>query len=137
LQKSKIYIILMSALLIFIPACSTNEDTSSQNNSDEETSQQIEKVEFVISKDKGEEIVEEKDVEIKKDDILLDVLEENFDVETDEDGSFITEIEGIKAENGEQKAWIYSVNDEMGTVGADEYKLQPDDKVELDFQEWE
>src|SRR5699024_182969 len=127
----------ISALLIFLPACSSADNSPTKDATNQETSEQTEKATFVISKDKGEEVIKTKDVDIKKDDILLDVLEEHFDVETDEEGSFITSIEGIKDKKGEQKAWIYTVNDEMGTVGADQYKLQPDDKVEFDFQEWE
>ena len=137
LSKIKIYILFISALLIFLPACSSADNSPTKDATNQETSEQTEKATFVISKDKGEEVIKTKDVDIKKDDILLDVLEEHFDVETDEEGSFITLIEGIKAKKGEQKAWIYTVNDEMGTVGADQYKLQPDDKVEFDFQEWE
>src|SRR5699024_8902306 len=146
LSKTKIYILFISALLIFLPACSSADNSPTKDATNQETSEQTEKATFVISKDKGEEVIKTKDVDIKKDDILLDVLEEHFDVETDEEGSFITSIEGIKAKKetkrhrskkGEQKAWIYTVNDEMGTVGADQYKLQPDDKVEFDFQEWE
>src|SRR5699024_9912140 len=137
LSKTKIYILFISALLIFLPACSSADNSPTKDATNQETSEQTEKATFVISKDKGEEVIKTKDVDIKKDDILLDVLEEHFDVETDEEGSFITSIEDIKAKKGEQKAWIYTVNDEMGTVGADQYKLQPDDKVEFDFQEWE
>src|SRR5699024_9828076 len=137
LSKIKIYILFISALLIFLPACSSADNSPTKDATNQETSEQTEKATLVISKDKGEEVIKTKDVDIKKEDILLDVLEEHFDVETDEEGSFITSIEGIKAKKGEQKALIYTVNDEMGTVGADQYKLQPDDKVEFDFQEWE
>lgn len=92
---------------------------------------------ITISLDNGKDIVTEKKIAIKDGDILMDVLKDNFTIETSPDGSFITSIEGIEANDKEKKAWMYFVNDEMATVGAKEYKLNSNDKVVFDLQSWE
>ncbi|SFA73192.1 protein of unknown function [Lentibacillus halodurans] len=107
----------------------TNENTDGELNEDE--------IRMTISKDDGEEYIAEKEIEIEEGAILMDVLQENFDVETGEDGQFITSIERVPAEENDQKAWIFEVNGEMANVGAAEYELSPGDEVTFDFQAWE
>lgn len=134
---------ILSALLLSVGVlvgCSndaneTNNNANNQpNNETNEVSEEI-TVEVVISLDKGEEILEEKEIKTEDGAILLDVMKENFDIE--EDGGFITSIDGKAAEEGEEKAWMYFVNDEMAMVGAGEYELSNGDEVNFDFQPWE
>ncbi|WP_337020155.1 DUF4430 domain-containing protein [Oceanobacillus massiliensis] len=66
---------------------------------------------------------------------MLDVMEDNFFIERD--GAYITSIERVSASEEDKTAWMYFVNDEMATVGADEYELSPGDKVVFDLQSWE
>lgn len=67
----------------------------------------------------------------------MEVMEKNFQVETDFDGGFITSIDGVAPKDGEQKSWMFTVNGEMPTVGAKEFKLSPGDEVTFDLQAWE
>ncbi len=109
----------------------TGKQTGDQNNS--EQSEDV--VVITISKDDGEEVIDEKEVPIEADAILMDILKENFDVE--EDQGFITSVEGIAPKEDEEKAWMYFVNGEMAPVGANEYELEPGDEVTFDLQAWE
>lgn len=111
------------------PATEENEESANPTEQAEET------VTITLSEDEGEEVFEEKTVEIEDGAIVMDVMKENFDVE--EEGGFIDSIDGIAPEEGEEKSWMYFVNDEMAMVGAEEYELEAGDEVVFDLQEWE
>ncbi|MCS0543167.1 DUF4430 domain-containing protein, partial [Aeromonas veronii] len=119
---------------------STNE--SSNNNTaetvdKEETAAEI--VTVVISKNNGEEIIEEKEIKIEsgKEVTVMDVMQANFDIETQFDGAFVASINGVAGSEEEKTSWFYSVNGEEAMVGANEYKLEPEDKIEFDLHKWE
>ncbi|QKY69229.1 DUF4430 domain-containing protein [Lentibacillus sp. CBA3610] len=112
-----------------------NLQTATNENTDGELSE--DEIRITVSMDNGAEYVAEKEIEIEEGAILMDVLQENFYVETEENGQFITTIERVSAEEDEQKAWIFEVNGEMANVGAAEYELSPGDEVTFDLQAWE
>lgn len=72
-----------------------------------------------------EEVIEQEESSV------MDYMVENFDVEGAEDG-FITSIEGYEADSGEFEGmyWMYYVDGEMPSVGADEYELSEDELVD-------
>ncbi|MFZ3577063.1 DUF4430 domain-containing protein [Virgibacillus sp. DJP39] len=107
--------------------------TSESNTSDNEQKEEI--VTISITKKKGEETVTEKEIAIEEGAILYDVMKENFEIE--DDAGYITSIEGIKANESEQMAWMFTVNGEMASVGAKELELSLGDTVNFDLQSWE
>ncbi len=114
----------------------TNNNLVEQNQNDSSSSEEAEEVVVItISKNHNEEVITEKEVAIEEGAILLDVMKENFDIE--EDGGFITTIDGVEQDIDEQMSWMYFVNDEMPSVGAAEYELSVGDKVNFDLQAWE
>lgn len=117
-----------------------NEDPTDSSVQTEETenASKVEENEIVItiSKNEGEETLEEKTVAIEDGAILMDVMEENFDLETEFDGEFIASIDGVGPEDGEEVAWMYSVNGQTPNVGAGEYELEAGDEVVFDLQPW-
>lgn len=116
-----------------LAGCSDAEENNATQPA--ETTESEETVVITVSENEGEEVIAEEDVPIEEGDLLLDVMEEHFDVEH-EDG-FVTSINGVAPEEGEQRAWMYYVNDEMPMVGAAEYELEPGDEVVFDLQAWE
>lgn len=125
-------------------ACSDNESNKgsaigqTDHAKNEQTNKQTDKrgsINITLSKDKGKTILSEKKLTIQSGDILMDVLKENFKIE--EDDGFIKRIDGIAPKKGEKKAWMYSVNGKMSTVGAKDYKLKPGDEIVFDLQPWE
>lgn len=110
-------------------------DTVEQNTEKTTTEENEEQVVITVSENNGEEVHSEEAVSIEEGDLLLDVMEDNFDVEHDD--GFVTSINGVAPEESEQRAWMYYVNDEMPMVGAAEYELEPGDEVVFDLQEWE
>lgn len=118
-----------------------NQETAPNANSDQtESSQSSEQsedtVRITLTKDQGEEYIHEKEIPVEEGDLLLDVLEENFYVETDDTGKFITSIERVSSDDDEERAWIYTVNGESPNLGAAEYELQAGDEIIFDFQKW-
>ena len=133
---------LLVFLLLF--GCSTNdtinnnESANNENNAEQSEENAEETVHIVISEDKGEpdeSIIADEEIDIEEGDILLDVLNDHFDVE--ENDGFINSIEGVEDNEDEGKFWMYDVNGEMAPVGANEYELNPGDEVEFDLQEVE
>ncbi|MFB1050460.1 DUF4430 domain-containing protein [Paraliobacillus sp. JSM ZJ581] len=118
---TKFFLLLL--LSVFIVGCGPNEQTNKAN----------ENVTITISENKQQEIISEKVIQLKEETNLLTILKENFTI-VEEDG-FITSIEGKKQDASENRYWMYTVNDEHANVGAGEYDLSPDDKVNFDLQE--
>jgi Domain of unknown function (DUF4430) len=137
----KLLVALLSLGILF--GCSNDPSTNeSSNNNTEKTVDKEEKAEIVtvvISKNNGEEIIEEKEIEIEsgKEVTVMDVMQENFDIETQFDGAFVASINGVAGSEEEKTSWFYSVNGEEAMVGANEYKLKPEDKIEFDLHKWE
>lgn len=115
----------------------TNNNQSEQQNQNDANSSEVaeEIVVITISKDHNEEVITEKEVAIEEGAILIDVMKENFELE--EDGGFITSIEGTEQDEDEGKYWMYSVNGEEPPVGAGDYELSVGDKVNFDLHGWE
>jgi len=137
----KILFVLLSLGLLF--GCSNEGTTNDTSNNDaSESANQEEKAEIVtvvISKNNGEEIIEEKEIEIEsgKEVTVMDVMQENFEVETQFDGAFVASINGVAGSDEEKTSWFYSINGEEAMVGANEYKVEPEDKIEFDLHSWE
>ena len=143
---NKWFIRLASLLMVFglLVGCAsdtndqnnTNNNQIEQNQNNNNSSEEAEEVvTIIISKDQNDEVITEKEVVIEDGAILLDVMKEHFELE--EEGGFITSIEGIEQDEDEGKYWMYSVNDEQPPVGAGEYELSAGDQVNFDLQGWE
>lgn len=133
-------VILMTVgLLIGCSSENNTEQNTSVSTNETSDSEEVaeDSVRITISINEGEEFVTEQEIAIEEGDILMDVMEKNFYIETDFDGAFITSIERVEASDEEQTAWMFFVNDEMPTVGANEYELSPGDIVVFDLQSWE
>lgn len=114
--------------------CANNNEAL--NSEEDATEDGVEvPISVTISEDEGEEVISEEDMDVEEGDILMDVMEEHYDIE-EEDG-FINSIEGVAPEEEEEKAWMYSVNDEMAEVGAAEYEVEADDDIVFDLQNYE
>lgn len=143
-NKRFLQLITILSLVSFLFGCSANNDPQEAdlNNKESEAEKsesssevQEEKVVIIISKDEGSEIMTEKEISIEEGAILMDVMKENFDIE--EEGGFITSIDGVAPAEDEKKAWMYFVNGEIAPVGAAEYELSAGDEVTFDLQSWE
>lgn len=146
MSKMKLFLLSLVVIIGVLGGCSSEDKggeessaTNDQTEASEDTATDNEKQEAMvmisITKKKGEESVAKKEIPIENGAILMDVLKENFEVE--EDGGFITSIEGIEANESEKMAWLFFVNDEPAKVGASDLELSPGDNVHFDLQSWE
>lgn len=65
---------------------------------------------------------------------LLELMERHFLIEHDK--GYITSIQGKKASNADQTAWMYDINGEMALVGAAEYRIKDGDVYQWDLRKW-
>ncbi|MCZ0701827.1 putative component of type VI protein secretion system [Natronobacillus azotifigens] len=91
-------------------------------------------VTVTISVDYGDEVITDDSFMVEPGTVLLDLLEQEYEVEKTADG-FITAIEGIEQDGS--RFWIYEVNREEAQVGAGDFELSPDDQVVFDLHAWE
>lgn len=65
---------------------------------------------------------------------LFELMQRKFIVE--DDNGYITSIQGRKATNTDQTAWMYDINGEMAFVGAAQYQIQDGDVFQWDLRKW-
>ncbi|WP_181349977.1 DUF4430 domain-containing protein [Thalassobacillus sp. CUG 92003] len=117
-----------------LTGCQSDGGESQEANTEKEQQEEV-NVTVNITQNNGEETVAEEELTVEEGAVLMDVMKNNFDIK-EEDG-FITSIEGVSAEEGEQKAWMYTINGEEASTGANEYEVKDDDNIEFDFAAWE
>jgi len=124
--------LIMFAMLLLLVGCSntTNDTDNNDTNIDEKIT-----ISIALSKDHGAEAIEEKSITTNKNNNLLEIMLENFEIE--EDNGFIQSINGLATDLDAEKGWIYYVNDEMAIVGAKDLTLSENDYVRFDYQAWE
>jgi len=135
MKKWAVSVIILMAVIATGCANDSTPQTEKGQSHENQAEVQEQAITVTISKDEGAEVLSEKEIEIEEGDILMDVMKENFEIEEEE--GFINSIDGVSPEEGEQKAWMYFVNDEVAMVGAEEYELEAEDRVVFDLQEWE
>lgn len=111
----------------------TESDNTSTDTAGQDQPVETETDTVSITIKDGEETLTEKEVPIEEGAVLLDVMEENFQVEATEDG-FITSLEGVSQNEEEGKYWLFDINGEPSPVGAAEYELQPGDEIVFTLQ---
>ncbi len=126
----------MITLLVFISmSLLLNVCCNEQNSTDDKLP-----ITILITKDYGKEKIATKEVKYKKGKTAMDMLVDNFEVETSYGGSFIKSINGIVSEtkSGDQDGedWIYFINGKEATVGANGYIVKPGDEIWFDFHKW-
>lgn len=103
--------------------CSNNiEKTSGSQLS---TSMQQQEATITLQED-GKNFTDQK-VTFETGENLLEVLQKTFEVK--EEKGFITEIEGRKQNQAEQKYWLFTIDGESATKGAAEIELKPGQKI--------
>jgi hypothetical protein len=129
-------VIILTALMMVLVGCGTTETKkSSDQPKTEETKKQ--QVTVKITKENGKEKVTEKKADIKDQETVMDVMKNNFKIETQYDGAFISGIEGVNGNEQEKTSWFLSVNGKEAMKGAKDIKLQPGDVVEFDLHKYE
>lgn len=75
---------------------------------------------------------EDKEITVSKDNNLLEIMKENFDIKVE--GRKIISINGIKQDESNQRYWIVTVNGEELNVDLDQTRLNQGDVVEFHLE---
>ncbi|MFC7060492.1 DUF4430 domain-containing protein [Halobacillus seohaensis] len=132
---SKLYQGFLMTLLAVVLLSGCQEEANEGVSETEQEKVEEVSIEVEISQNKGEEVISTEEHSVEEGTMLMEVMEDNYEVEQEE--GFINSIEGISPEDGEQKAWLYTINGEDATVGATEYEVEEGDEINFDFQSWE
>ncbi|MGP4060129.1 DUF4430 domain-containing protein [Halobacillus litoralis] len=132
---NKLYSMLLAFVLAvgMLAGCGAQEEGDEANATQEEAQEVTLQVD--VSKNKGEEMLAEEEITVEEGTTLMEVMEDNFEVEQTE--GYINSIEGIAGDDKEKMAWIYTINGEDATVGANEYEVEEGDEIVFDYQSWE
>ena|SRR5699024_1022331 len=131
IMKKWSVLILASFVLV---GCQNNQDTDqSSSTSVSETTQQSETVSVEENKATVTVLVDqdkedEKELTFEEGTTALELLKANFQVE-EKDG-FVSQINGIAQDDKAGKYWLYYVNGESASVGANDYELKDEDQIE-------
>ncbi len=87
-----------------------------------------------ITRGFNQEILLNKEVLLENQSVMK-ILQRNAVVKTSFAGSFVTEINGIRAED--DKSWFYYVNGCLAQVGALAYLPKNQDRIWFDFHRWD
>ena len=77
---------------------------------------------------------ESKVVQVEEDDTVMEIMNNNYQVETEFNDTFITGIDGLVADSNKE-FWAFYINDEMSNVGAAEARTQAEDIITFKLTE--
>lgn len=129
-------LLVLATMMMMLAGCGTTETKETADQPKQEETKK-EQVTVEITKDNGKEKVTEKKINIPKDATIMDVMQDNFKIETQYDGAFISSIEGVAGSEQEKTSWFFSVNGEEAMKGAKDITLKPGDVVEFDLHKYE
>lgn len=131
----KKYLILLLTASSLAACQSQNNNSQADPEENQETSSSVavdSEDQVAITVSANSENLSTEDVPFDEGDTLLEVMEENFDIETEDSeyGAFITAIDDYAQDDDQNLYWLFNVNDEMASVGASEYVLADDDQID-------
>lgn len=106
-------------LLIFNLVACTNQSEEEQN--------QTHQITIIVNE-------ESKVVQVEEDDTVMEIMKNNYQVETEFNDTFITGIDGLVADSNKE-FWAFYINDEMSNVGAAEARTQAEDIITFKLTE--
>lgn len=128
MKKTKLLIIFIIIIILSV-GCANDEIVGEEN------------VSILVSKDFGNKNIKDKKIKISEDTNVMELMEENFEVETAYGGGFINAIGGLKSGFTDKKSknkldWFYYVNGILADIGARDYYVQSDDMIIWDYHDW-
>ena len=127
----KKWLLLALSSVSILTACGTNASESETINV--ESTETVDVIESeiglvtILLKDVDGEVVHGETIEVEEDVLVSIATEEAFEVESS--GGFISVISGIEQSPDENIWWVFEINDEMVSVGAEEAVLKDGDTL--------
>lgn len=117
-------LVLGATLIVTLAGCGAKD-----NQKTTESSEASAKVNIVLKEEDKE--FDSKEVSVKEDAVLYDVLKDNYDIEDTK--GFIISIDGHKQDEKENKYWLYTINGKQAEKGVQETKVSDGDDVVFDL----
>jgi len=123
------------SIMLLMSGCVDNETVQPENP----------QLKILVTRNYGREILAEKTVAIFGGDTVMDIMQDNFNVETAYGGGFVNVIDGLKSgytgngssqNKGTKNDWFYYVNGVMAEMGADQYMCEDANTVSWDYHHW-
>lgn len=122
-KKSVLAVVILSSIVF--GACGTAKETTESTTKD---TQQVEAVTVTISLTEGDKLLSKEELEVPAGETLETILVDHFQAEASD--GMVTAIAGHKQEPDKNKYWLFNVNDKPSMVGANNYKVQENDKID-------
>lgn len=123
--------------VLLLAACSSDDEDMTTTVSTNETGEGEEvppdAVRLTISINDGEQFLNEQQVAIEEGANLLEVMEETFFIETD-DNEEITSIERVQASEEDGTSWHLFIDGELRETKAKDYTVTGGEKIVFDLQ---
>ncbi|MGO3732649.1 MAG: DUF4430 domain-containing protein [Vagococcus sp.] len=133
-MKKLLLTVPLSFLLLTSVGCGNTKQEETASSSSIKTEQSStakeETVAIKMSIIEDEKEVSSKELNVPKDQSVLDILKENFDVK--EEKGFVTEIDGKKQQPSDNKYWMYYINDKETSKGAND--IYPSEKDDIQWR---
>lgn len=133
----KVFLVVVLISLVISGCGSNGENVTNLEESNLKNNQ----VTLLVTKDYGKEIIFNEKVEINEGYTVMDILEENLQIRTKWGGDFVSEINGIKTDNGgvsgKRRDWFYFINGVCADIGASAYEVKSQDIIWWDYHPWE
>jgi hypothetical protein len=130
MKKTKLILLLI--ILTLLIGCSKNSNLNLDRKY----------VDVIISQNFGNKMIDKKTIEFEGDLTVMEIMLDNFEIETAYGGGFINAIGNVESgfTNKVEKSksdWFYYVNGRSAEVGADDYYLLEGDQIIWDYHNWE
>ncbi len=99
-------------------------------------------IKVIISKDFGKEQLHDDEIPLNENTSVMEIMEENYEVETAYGGGFVNAVDGLKSgftrnkDKRRKTDWFYYINGMLTQVGAKNYYLKPGDTIIWDYHNW-
>lgn len=124
-MKKLISSLCLAGLSLALVACGQATPTSTSTQQDQDDAI-VGQVTLIV---KYPDKTYEQKVGFEQNDTVMDVLDDQLDIE--DDNGMVTSIEDVAQDDATSTYWMYKVNDEMASVGAEELKVKDGDKIEF------
>lgn len=124
-MKKLISSLCLAGLSLTLAACNQATPTSTSTQQDQDDAI-VGQVTLIV---KYPDKTYEQKVGFEQNDTVMDVLDDRLDIE--DDNGMVTSIEDVAQDDVTSTYWMYKVNDEMASVGAEELKVKDGDKIEF------
>ncbi|GEK91918.1 DUF4430 domain-containing protein [Alkalibacterium kapii] len=124
-KKQKLLIAVAGSIILIVLALLLN-GMFSNDTTDQASSPDMKEISITLQVQEDE--VSSDSFEVMNDTTLMELMEDNFDVATSDEG-FVQAIDGYEQDKDKGLYWIFEANEEMVEVSAEEFVPEDGDEI--------